>query len=268
MIVSLTAVAAAIGYFAYLYGVFVSNHMPSDMMQVSVTGPILATVLYGSMIVLGTRFMASRAPLTLKTPMVVYNVTQAVLNMVAGCALVYYHVSKHGTAVWGSPMDMSASGFHLSFFIWVHYSNKYAELLDTVFMVFRKKDSQVSFLHVYHHILLLWSWWVVCKVAPGGGCYFGAAVNSFIHVIMYSYYGMTLLGFKCFFKNYITLAQMVQFVLCASQSISAFLGNTGGVPIGLAVLQLFVAVNMLVLFGHFYRKTYVVAARTTNRHSE
>ena len=33
---------------------------------------------------------------------------------------------------------------------------QYLELLDTVFMILRKKTEQLSFLHVYHHCLLVW----------------------------------------------------------------------------------------------------------------
>ncbi len=33
---------------------------------------------------------------------------------------------------------------------------QYLELLDSVFMVLRKKTEQLSFLHCYHHCLLIW----------------------------------------------------------------------------------------------------------------
>jgi hypothetical protein len=52
--------------------------------------------------------------------------------------------------------------------IWAHYNNKFVELLDTLFMVLRCKNAQLSFLHVYHHVLMIWAWWVVCKFHPGG----------------------------------------------------------------------------------------------------
>ena len=38
--------------------------------------------------------------------------------------------------------------------VWLYYMAKIVELLDTVFFVLRKKQSQVSFLHVYHHTLM------------------------------------------------------------------------------------------------------------------
>lgn len=75
----------------------------------------------------------------------------------------------------------------------MHYTNKYMELADTLFMILRKKSVQVSFLHVYHHALLIWAWFLVTKLCCGGDAYFGALANSFIHVVMYSYYAMRLL---------------------------------------------------------------------------
>lgn len=38
--------------------------------------------------------------------------------------------------------------------VWLYYMAKVIELLDTVFFVLRKKNSQVSFLHLYHHTLM------------------------------------------------------------------------------------------------------------------
>ena len=49
-----------------------------------------------------------------------------------------------------------------------HFFSKAVELLDTVLMILRKKDNQVTFLHVYHHVLILNTWWWVMKFIPGG----------------------------------------------------------------------------------------------------
>lgn len=38
--------------------------------------------------------------------------------------------------------------------VWLYYMCKITELLDTVFFVLRKKQNQVSFLHLYHHTLM------------------------------------------------------------------------------------------------------------------
>lgn len=36
-----------------------------------------------------------------------------------------------------------------------------------VFFVFRKKQSQVSFLHIYHHLLVIQGAWLSAKYFPG-----------------------------------------------------------------------------------------------------
>jgi elongation of very long chain fatty acids protein 4 len=58
-------------------------------------------------------------------------------------------VSGHGMAkdmtFWGNRYDPTMSGFRVGFAIWVHYNNKYVELLDTAWMLLRKKERQVCF---------------------------------------------------------------------------------------------------------------------------
>jgi len=159
-----------------------------------------------------------------------------------------------GKPLWGQSIDKSSNGFEVAFLIWIHYNNKYVELIDTVFMVFRKKDQQVSFLHVYHHVLLIWSWFFVCKYFPGGEAYFGAAANSFIHVLMYSYYFAALLGVSCPWKKYLTQCQQLQFVVCFAHAVTVM--YRGIVPTWLCYLQMWVMSNMLVLFTLFYMKAY------------
>jgi elongation of very long chain fatty acids protein 4 len=113
---------------------------------------------------------------------------------------------------------------------------------------------QVSFLHVYHHGLMMWAWLYVCKVECGGDAWFGAAVNSFVHVIMYAYYLLSQAGVPCRWKKYLTMVQMAQFGLCMVHSV--YVLHYKNAPPGLALAQAFVMLNMLVLFGKFYRKSY------------
>ncbi len=39
---------------------------------------------------------------------------------------------------------------------WVFYFSKFIELLDTVFFVLRKKNNQITFLHLFHHGNICW----------------------------------------------------------------------------------------------------------------
>jgi elongation of very long chain fatty acids protein 4 len=52
--------------------------------------------------------------------------------------------------------------------LWWYYFSKLIEFMDTIFFILRKKDSQVSFLHVYHHATMFPIWWIGVKWVPGG----------------------------------------------------------------------------------------------------
>lgn len=58
-------------------------------------------------------------------------------------------------------------GFQLANGAWWYFFSKIVELLDTVFFVLRKKQSQVTFLHVYHHSCTMFFSWGYLKFLPG-----------------------------------------------------------------------------------------------------
>ncbi|XP_055932177.1 uncharacterized protein LOC129962431 [Argiope bruennichi] len=59
----------------------------------------------------------------------------------------------------GSPETLQIAQGKL-FILWNIVLEKYLALFDTIFFVLRKKQNQISFLHVYHHIVtcLLVTW--------------------------------------------------------------------------------------------------------------
>lgn len=74
---------------------------------------------------------------------------QVILNVWCVAEFVR-EVSGYGEAknmtFWGNRYDPSAAGLKVGFIIWVHYNNKFVELLDTLWMILRKKDRQVRLL--------------------------------------------------------------------------------------------------------------------------
>ncbi len=104
---------------------------------------------------------------------------------------------------------------------------------------------------------MLWAWWLVCFTLQNNDCidaYFGACMNAGIHVIMYSYYLMTALKIVCPSKKYITQAQILQFAVVFAHA--CFVLYDAQCPKILPYSQMFVMMNMLVLFGQFYSKQY------------
>jgi elongation of very long chain fatty acids protein 4 len=220
-------------------------------------GPIVATVIYLMAVFGGMSLMKDRKEFQIKPYIFTYNLYQCILNLWCVIAMIHeVYTNPWFTSAWGNAAQPGIGGFRIAFLVWVHYINKYVELLDTLWMILRKKNNQISFLHCYHHILLIWAWFLVCKVEARGDSYFGATVNSFIHVIMYGYYTLALLNFPCPWKKWITNCQMLQFCLCLTHSVYAYYADK--VPKILPLAQAFVMINMLVLFGHFYIQSYYI----------
>lgn len=223
--------------------------------QIWFSAPAFFTVVYLLCVYFGPKMMKNREEFQIKPFIFTYNVYQCLLNVWCVYAMIQeIYTNPWFKGVWGNTPQPGPEGFRIAFLVWVHYNNKYIELLDTLFMILRKKENQLSFLHCYHHILLIWAWYFVCKTEAGGDCWFGGCVNSAIHVIMYGYYTMALLGISCPWKKWITTCQMLQFCLCLSHSIYVIF--KGNMPISLPLAQAFVMINMLVLFGNFYKKSY------------
>lgn len=128
----------------------------------------------------------------------------------------------------------------------------------------RRKQQQVSFLHVYHHLMVVTCSYVTMLVQPGAHIWFYGLMNCLVHTAMYSYYFCTtydrrlLSGTRVLTKKNVTRLQLLQFVL-----VSVHLGvpwtlgycNYSGF---LTRLGLFQCTVMLLLFMQFYYKTYVV----------
>lgn len=201
------------------------------------------------------RFVVVDMKLLLKESMILYNAGQVVLN----AWMVYRFLDA--VLLRGHPFvgALEAANSGATYAVWVHYCDKYLEFLDTYFMVLRGKMDQVSFLHVYHHFTIAWAWWLGIWFWPEGDCYFGALLNSLIHVMMYSYYTMSLLRINCPFKKYLTMAQLVQFttvVVYSMVSLCVLPSETQWKHYAAITCQCGEMISLFVLFMHFYRKSY------------
>jgi len=98
----------------------------------------------------------------------------------------------------------------VSCYYYINYIFKYIELLDTILLCLRGKPT--PFLHVYHHAATL----VLCFTQlRSDSCvqWLPIVVNLFIHIIMYLYYTLHALGVNVWWKKYLTLGQIIQFVI-------------------------------------------------------
>jgi len=137
----------------------------------------------------------------------------------------------------------------------VHFCSKLLDFSDTIFMITRRRNRQVSFLHVFHHATIGIVWGIVINSGYGGSTSgWGAMANSFIHVVMYTHYLVTSFGIRNPFKKYITLLQLSQFALCLIHSFVVIFSSN--YPSDIALIQSGYQVLMLYLFGRFYIQSY------------
>jgi elongation of very long chain fatty acids protein 4 len=231
----------------------------------SVYIPIAFTSLYLLGVYFGQKYFESREAWNVEGYMLVYNFYQTAFNIWAVHGFLK-EVYQRGLPFGGTFYRPGREEARLGFLIYCHYQNKYIELLDTVFMVVRKKNEQVSFLHVYHHSIMSWAWLIVLLVNPGGDAYFGSLMNSIIHTVMYGYYLLSALKLPCPWKKYVTALQLAQFAVIFVQGWYAiYLGST---PTWLTLIQQFVMTSMLVLFSQFYSKEYAGGKKKSKKSAD
>ncbi|XP_063704320.1 very long chain fatty acid elongase 7-like [Culicoides brevitarsis] len=233
--------------------------MKSPVMMLTIIGSYLAFVTK-----IGPRLMRDRKPFDLKYVMMAYNALQVVL-----CC---YIVSM--TRLVDEPFKWLFSfgcrytpgrDRYLAVLVWqgsyLYMIAKLLDLLDTIFFVLRKKDNQISFLHIYHHTITFTFSWYYLKYLPGESGVFVGLINSSVHVLMYFYYLIAAMGPQyrkyLWWKRYITKIQLIQFfavvlymtiMICFSCKTDKFFTR----------FFLANAVLFIYLFSDFYRKTYLV----------
>lgn len=137
--------------------------------------------------------------------------------------------------------------------------SKLLELIDTLWICLRKKNRQITFLHVFHHSFVLLMTWFYFKIAPGGSSAMFPMVNGTVHTIMYIYYIMSTfepLKKYLWWKKYVTKIQLLQFVILGVHFAVAALTPGCQYPRILSLSGLFIAGLFFTLFIGFYKQTY------------
>lgn len=206
--------------------------------------------------------MATREPFKFKYTLIFYNMAITLLNAWMALELCWC-AYKRGYNLVCQLVDTSNNEYELRIanVVWWYYVSKCMEFMDTFFFILRKKENQLSFLHIYHHSTMFCVWWAGTRFVPGGSVLSAVMVNCFVHVLMYSYYALAAMGPRIqkylWWKKYLTMIQLVQFA--AGVSVGIYL-IVSGCQFTRWMQYVFVcyALSFLMLFSDFYKNAYML----------
>ncbi|CAD6500213.1 BgTH12-07396 [Blumeria graminis f. sp. triticale] len=232
----------------------------------------MTIIVYYIVILGGRELMRTRPAFQLNTLFKIHNFY---LTAISGGLLVLFleqlipTIAKHGVFFaicdhrggWTPPLVI---------LYYLNYLTKYLELLDTVFLVLKKKP--LTFLHCYHHgatALLCYSQLIGLTSVS----WVPITLNLTVHVVMYWYYFQSARGIRIWWKEWITRLQIIQFVIdlgfiyFASYSyfVSTYfnwlphVGDCAGEEFA-AFSGMGIITSYLVLFISFYIATYSKAS--------
>lgn len=139
------------------------------------------------------------------------------------------------------------------------------EFAETIFFVLRKKQNQVSFLHLYHHCAVVALLWSFLKYSGSIGEGFIGLLNSAVHSVMYSYYFLSsfdsLKKFTVKVKHLITTAQIVQLMVLLAHCLRALISCEASKMYYIQIINLTFLVSMFI---KFYFKNYLYSKKKTN----
>ncbi|KAJ3044856.1 hypothetical protein HK097_001352 [Rhizophlyctis rosea] len=231
------------------------------------------SLAYLAIVLGGQAFMRSAVPkpVSFKPIFFLHNAMLSIVSaglLILFLELVIPDLLKHGL-MW-SICHEDAWNSRLELLFYINYLIKYYELLDTIFLVLKKK--KLEFLHVYHHAATM----VLCYFELEGRTavsWVPVTLNLFVHVIMYYYYARTAVSSKpIWWKKYLTTLQITQFILdifaiylatytyVSSAMLPGVIPNFGlgtcrGKPVA-AWIGCVIITSYLGLFVQFFIKTY------------
>eukprot|EP00386_Alphamonas_edax_P003673 GDKI01011115.1.p1 GENE.GDKI01011115.1~~GDKI01011115.1.p1 ORF type:complete len:377 (+),score=129.21 GDKI01011115.1:84-1214(+) len=171
-------------------------------------------VVYAIMITLGPRLMKNRPAFDLKEPLKYWNLFLAVFSFLGAMHCVphlFLCLAKFGfryTVV--APAAQMYMNGPVGFWTMCFIYSKYFELIDTAFIILRKKP--MMFLHWYHHLtVLLYTWDAYCQEMPTGQYFI--AMNYTVHAIMYFYYYLAACSKPPKWALLITVMQITQMII-------------------------------------------------------
>ena len=187
--------------------------------------PFFIVTIYLLLIIQGNNYMKYRQPSNLKKSLAMWNGLLCMFSFIGSIKTIpellnqlsYKDFDKTiccpSRESWGN----GTTGFWVMLFVY----SKIPELLDTYFIVSRKRP--LLFLHWYHHITVLLYCWHSYATEASQALYF-VTMNYSVHALMYGYYCLMSLKMKPKWMNpfFITACQISQMVVGTFIQIVSF----------------------------------------------
>ncbi|CAM9932507.1 unnamed protein product, partial [Ascophyllum nodosum] len=205
------------------------------------------------MVALGPTIMSKLQPIDSYPVRFVYNMVQVMLcsYMSIEAFMIAY---RNEYPLLCAPFD--AKNPPAGNLLWLFYISKILDFMDTLFIILKKSWRQLSFLHVYHHCTIFFFYWLNVNAGYDGDVYLTILLNGFIHTVMYTYYFVSMHTKDIWWKKYLTLMQMIQFVCMTSQAVFLLATGCTNYPPRIVTVYAGYILSLLLLFAKFYVDSY------------
>ncbi|KAF8364191.1 hypothetical protein PRIPAC_91114 [Pristionchus pacificus] len=258
---------ATVYYIPYQYGSLIGPEKQWDeewayhFFKANWSHSIWIAVLYSCAVHLGEKAMADRKPFKLKWPLIIWNAALAIFSLAGTIRMA----EEFSYVLTNFPLLDSISYAvdpkePAAFWAGLFAASKLFELLDTAFVVARKKP--LIFLHWYHHaVVLVYVWHSACELVAGGRWFI--TMNYGVHALMYAYYALTAAGIRLprSFSMVITTLQTTQMLIGVAISFAVLHYKLQGRIMQQSYENLLLCFaiysSFAVLFMNFFHKSYL-----------
>jgi len=276
----LTSVGCVIGMYAILLRTALHAQLQrwedrSDEMialagpEASFLVPALFSFWYLIAFFFGTRSMAHILPkeAVVFEAMVLYNVLLAATNAFIVVSVVSQAFALQFRFV-GNPAPVrGVDHTRLAIVAILHYHLRIFELLDTFFLVLRKKVGRSLTLHVMLRLQNVWGWHLACRYGCGGDIYFPVATNAFGSLLLHIHYALVLLEPSArkpwwpfnrlllgptLRRKLVTQVHVWVFRACLSHALLSF--ATGAYPRSVIAVQIVQMLFGIVSYSNFHHE--------------
>lgn len=189
--------------------------------------PVVLVIVYMSFIHFGSIIMAKCKEFDLRLTLAAWNAFLSFFSFLGMFRTVPFLLASvlsrpyYETICLSPTLEGGYGKGPVGFWVMLFIFSKVPELIDTVFIVLRKK--KLIFLHWYHHVTVLLYCWHAFSTLAGTGLYF-VAMNFSVHAVMYGYYCLVALHAlpRSFPTVLITVAQITQMFVGTGVCMSAW----------------------------------------------